>query len=157
MAATVTAAVKKASRRPVWIKLSPEAGRIAEIACACEEAGADALCAINTIRGLAVDPETWEPRLANRTGGLSGPAIKPIALRMVWEVARAVKIPVVGIGGIASADDAIEFLLVGASAVQVGSASFRDPCAPREVLEGMLRYGERRGMNLRDLVGKARL
>jgi len=156
-AAAVTAAVKQATSRPVWVKLSPEAGRIANVARACEEAGADALSAINTIRGLAIDPETWQPRLHNRTGGLSGPAIKPIALRMVWEVVRAVKIPVIGIGGIANASDAIEFLLVGASAVQIGSASFRDPCTARNILDGMMRYGERRGLDLRDIIGKARL
>lgn len=156
-AAAVTAAVRAATRLPLWVKLSPEAGRLAVIARACEEAGADALTAINTIRGLSIDVETWKPHLANRTGGLSGPAIKPIAVRMVWEVSRAVKIPVIGIGGIASASDAIEFLLAGATAVQVGSASFRDPLACVKVLDGLGDYCERRGLTPRELVGKALL
>ena len=107
-AAAVTRAVRAATDLPVWVKLSPEAGRVADVARACEEAGADALSAINTIRGLSIDVETWRPHLANRTGGLSGPAIKPIAVRMVWEVCQAVKIPVIGVGGITTAEDAIE-------------------------------------------------
>jgi dihydroorotate dehydrogenase (NAD+) catalytic subunit len=157
MAASVTAAVRAATRLPVWVKLSPEAGRIANVARACEEAGAHALCAINTIRGLAIDVETWAPKLSNRTGGLSGPALKPIALRMVWEVCQAVKVPVVGIGGITTAADAVEFMLVGATAVQVGSASFRDPLAARKIADGVVEYCERRGIDPRDLIGKARL
>ena len=157
MAAAVTAAVRGSTRLPVWVKLSPEAGRIADVARACEAAGADALCAINTIRGLAIDVETWRPRLSNRTGGLSGPALKPIALRMVWEVARAVKIPVIGIGGIANASDAIEFMLVGATAVQVGSANFRDPLAAIKIVEGIHQYLERRAVSARDLIGSAKL
>ncbi len=156
-AATVTAAVRAATRLPIWVKLSPEAGRIAHVARACEEAGADALCAINTIRGLSIDIESWRPHLSNRTGGLSGPALKPIAVRMVWEVSSAVRIPVIGIGGISTAADAIEFFLAGASAVQVGSANFRDPLASIKVLEGIARYCERRGLSPRDLVGKAAL
>ena len=156
-AAMVTEAVRKATRLPVWVKLSPEAGRVALVAKACEEAGADALSAINTIRGLSIDVETWKPHLANRTGGLSGPAIKPIALRMVWEVAKAVRIPVIGIGGISTASDAVEFMLAGATAVQVGSASFRDPLACLKVIEGLREYCARRGMAARDLVGKAML
>ncbi len=153
-AAKVTAAVRAATRLPVWVKLSPEAGRVALVAKACEEAGADALSAINTIRGLSIDVETWKPHLANRTGGLSGPAIKPIAVRMVWEVSRAVKIPVIGIGGISSAHDAIEFMLAGAAAVQVGSASFRDPLACLNVVEGLREYCQLRRINARDLTGK---
>jgi dihydroorotate dehydrogenase (NAD+) catalytic subunit len=153
----VTAAVRAATRLPVWVKLSPEAGKIADVARACERAGADALSAINTIRGLSIDVETWRPHLSNRTGGLSGPAIKPIAVRMVWEVARAVHIPVIGIGGITTAADAIEFLLVGASAVQVGSASFRDPLATIKIARGVADYCDRRGVSVRDLVGKAAL
>jgi dihydroorotate dehydrogenase (NAD+) catalytic subunit len=157
MAAAVTTAVRKATRLPVWVKLSPEAGRIGDIARACETAGADALCAINTIRGLAIDAETWKPRLSNRTGGMSGPALKPVALRMVWEVVRAVKLPVIGIGGITNALDAVEFLLVGASAVQIGSANFRDPLAAQRVVAGIVEYCERRAMDVRDLIGKALL
>jgi dihydroorotate dehydrogenase (NAD+) catalytic subunit len=155
-AARVTAAVRAATRLPVWVKMSPEAGDLRAVGRACEAAGADALTAINTIRGLSIDPSTWRPRLANRTGGLSGPALKPIALRMVWELARAVTIPVIGIGGVASAEDAIEFLLAGAIAVQVGTASFADPLASRRVLDGLAAYCEARGVAARDLVGKMR-
>jgi len=136
----VTAAVKRVTKLPVWVKLSPEASHIAKVARACEEAGADALTAINTIRGLSIDVDTRSPRLANVTGGLSGPALKPIALRVVWEASRAVKIPIVGIGGIASARDAIEFLLAGATAIQVGTASFTDPLASKKVLDGLRAY-----------------
>lgn len=157
MAAAVTSEVRKSTRLPVWVKLSPEAGRIGDIARACEAAGADALCAINTIRGLAIDVETWRPRLSNRTGGLSGPALKPVAVRMVWEVKKAVKIPVIGIGGITCAADAIEFMLAGASAVQVGSANFRDPLAAIKIVEGVRQYCEKRGINARDLIGSAKL
>lgn len=154
-AAAVTRAVRAATRHPVWVKLSPEAGRVADVARACEDAGAHALSAINTIRGLAIDIETRRPHLANRTGGLSGPAIKPIAVRMVWEVSQAVRIPVIGVGGISSADDAIEFMLAGATAVQVGSASFRDPLATIKVAEGIRAYCERKGLQARELTGKA--
>ncbi|MBI5538132.1 MAG: dihydroorotate dehydrogenase [Deltaproteobacteria bacterium] len=157
MAAAVTSAVKKVTKLPVWVKLSPEAGRIAVIARACEEAGADALCAINTIRGLAIDVQTWKPRLSNRTGGLSGPALKPIAIRMVWEVAKAVKVPVIGIGGVTCAEDAIEFMLAGATAVQVGSANFRDPLAAHKIAQGIVDYCERRAIDPRELIGKALL
>lgn len=156
-AAEVTAAVRAATRLPVWVKLSPEAGRISDVACACQEAGADALCAINTIRGMSIDTNTWKPHLSNRTGGLSGPAIKPIAIRIVWEVSQAVRIPVIGIGGIVTALDAIEFMLAGATAVQVGSASFRDPLATMHVADGIRQYCERRGMAARELTGKALL
>jgi dihydroorotate dehydrogenase (NAD+) catalytic subunit len=156
-AAAVTRAVCKATRHQVWVKLSPEAGRVADVARACEEAGAHALSAINTIRGLSIDVETWRPHLANRTGGLSGPAIKPIAVRMVWEVCKAVRIPVIGVGGIVSANDAIEFLLAGASAVQVGSASFRDPLATIKVADGIRAYCERKGLAASELTGKALL
>ena len=139
--------------RPVWVKMSPEAGDLAAVGKACEEAGADALTAINTIRGLAVDASTGKARLWNRTGGLSGPAIKPLALRMVFELSRAVSIPVIGIGGIATAEDAIEFLLAGATAVQVGTASFADPLASKKVLGGIARYCSERSVAARDLIG----
>lgn len=155
-AARVTAAVRAATRLPVWVKMSPEAGDLKGVGHACQEAGADALTAINTIRGLAIDPATWKARLANRTGGLSGPALKPLALRMVWELARAVKIPVIGIGGVATAEDAVEFLLAGATAVQVGTASFADPTAAKKVLDGLDAYCEARGVAARDLIGKMR-
>ena len=153
----MTAAVRAVTKLPVWVKMSPEAGDIKGVGLACEEAGADALTAINTIRGLAIDRAPGRPRLANRTGGLSGPALKPIALRMVWELARAVKIPVIGIGGIATADDAVEFLLAGATAVQVGTASFADPTAAQEGARRPRRRTARaRGLAARDLIGKLR-
>jgi dihydroorotate dehydrogenase (NAD+) catalytic subunit len=156
MSALVTSEVKRATRLPVWVKMSPEAGDLKGVARACEEAGADALTAINTIRGVTIDPETWQPRLHNRTGGLSGPAIKPLAVRMVWDLARTVKIPIVGIGGVATPLDAVEFLLAGATAVQVGTASFVDPLAAKKVADGLVAYGERRGLSsVRDLVGRA--
>ncbi|MFO0758526.1 MAG: dihydroorotate dehydrogenase [Byssovorax sp.] len=153
-AARVTAAVRDKTRLPIWVKMSPEAGDLKAVGLACQDAGADALTAINTIRGLSIDIRTQKPRLANRTGGLSGPALKPLALRMVWELSRAVTIPVIGIGGIATAEDAIEFLLAGASAVQVGTASFADPCAAKKVLDGLAAYCAERGVAARDLIGK---
>ncbi|AGW14290.1 dihydroorotate dehydrogenase [Megalodesulfovibrio gigas] len=129
-AARVTEAVKKqAGNTPVWVKLTPNVSDIAAVARAVEKAGADALCCINTLPGMAVDLERRTPRLANVIGGLSGPAIKPVALRCVWEVARAVKIPVIGVGGITSARDVLEFILAGATAVQVGTANFMRPDA----------------------------
>lgn len=153
-AGRVTEAVRKATRLPVWVKMSPEAGDLRGVGIACQEAGADALTAINTIRGLSIDVRTWRPRIANRTGGLSGPALKPIALRMVWELSRAVKIPVIGIGGIANAEDAVEFMLAGATAVQVGTASFADPLASKKTLDGLAAYCAERGIAARDLIGK---
>ncbi|MEZ4299697.1 MAG: dihydroorotate dehydrogenase [Polyangiaceae bacterium] len=153
-AGRVTAAVRAATKLPVWVKMSPEAGDLAAVGRACEDAGADALTAINTIRGLSIDVRTWKPRIANRTGGLSGPALKPIALRMVWELSRAVKIPVIGIGGVTTAEDAIEFMLAGATAVQVGTASFVDPTAAKKVLDGLAAYCAERGIAARDLIGK---
>jgi dihydroorotate dehydrogenase (NAD+) catalytic subunit len=156
MCAQVTAAVKKSTRIPVWVKMSPEAGDICAVARACEDAGADAITAINTVRGLAIDVRSQRPKLANCTGGLSGPALRPIALRIVWELAGAVSIPVIGIGGIATARDALEFLLAGASAVQVGTASFADPCAALNVLRGLERACEELDLSVPDLIGRAR-
>lgn len=153
-AAAVTAAVRAATKLPVWVKMSPEAGDIKGVGRACQEAGADALTAINTIRGLSIDIATRRPRLMNKTGGLSGPALKPIALRIVWELARAVSIPIIGIGGIATVEDAIEFMLAGASAVQVGTASFADPLASKRVNDDLARYCSARGLAARDLIGK---
>lgn len=152
-AARVTSAVRAATTLPIWVKMSPEAD-IKAVGLACQEAGADALSAINTIRGLSIDANTWRPRLANRTGGLSGPALKPVALRMVWDLARTVKIPVIGIGGIATAEDAVEFLLAGASAIQVGTANFADPTASKKVVDGLRAYCAARGLSVRDLIGK---
>ena len=143
----VVAAVRKATRLPVIPKLSPNVGDITVFARAAEEAGADALSCINTLLGLVVDVESRRPRLAFGTGGLSGPAIRPVAVRMTWQVARAVKIPILGIGGITSAQDALEFLIAGASAVQVGTANFVDPGIYDRILAGLTEYLERQGLD----------
>jgi dihydroorotate dehydrogenase (NAD+) catalytic subunit len=156
LAAQVTAAVRRATRLPLWVKMSPEAGDIAEVARACEASGADAVTAINTIRGMALDVEGMKMRLANRTGGMSGPALRPIALRIVWELAEAVSIPVIGIGGIYTARDALEFLLAGASAIQVGTANFSDPCAALRVADGIHDFCARHALAPADLIGRAR-
>jgi len=128
---------KTLARRPLIVKLSPNVTSIAHMARVAEEAGADALSLTNTFLGMAIDAETRKPRLANITGGLSGPAIKPIALRMVYETAQAVKIPILGMGGIVTAEDAVEFLLAGATAVQVGTASYADPRAAERLAKGL--------------------
>jgi len=140
MAFQVTQGVREKTKLPLIVKLSPNVTDIATIAQSVEEAGADALSLINTITSMAVDVETRRPKLGNTIGGLSGPAIKPIALRMVWEAVQAVGIPVIGIGGIVDASDALEFLIVGARAVQVGTANFVNPRATVEVAEGLKRY-----------------
>jgi dihydroorotate dehydrogenase (NAD+) catalytic subunit len=137
MAAKVTETVKKSAPLPVMVKLSPNVTDIVAIARAVAEAGADSLSLINTLLGMAIDVKSRRPKLANIMGGLSGPAIKPIALRMVFQVSRAVTIPVIGIGGIMNAGDALEFIIAGASAVQIGTASFRDAAAAINVLHGM--------------------
>jgi dihydroorotate dehydrogenase (NAD+) catalytic subunit len=154
-AARVTEATKKASSRlPLWVKLSPNVTDVKEFARACEDAGADALSVINTLVGMAVDVERHKPRLRFVTGGLSGPAIKPIALRMVWECARTVKIPVIGVGGIASVTDALEFLIVGARAIQVGTANFYDPAASEKIAVGLSEYCSTRGVaNIAEIIG----
>jgi dihydroorotate dehydrogenase (NAD+) catalytic subunit len=139
----VIKAVRKATRLPVIPKLSPNVGDITVFARAAEDAGADALSCINTVLGLAVDVEARRPRLAFGTGGLSGPAIRPIAVRMAWQAARAVKIPVIGIGGITSAGDALEFLIAGCRAVQVGTANFVDPGLYDRILDELRGYLER--------------
>jgi len=133
----LTRRVRKATGKPLWVKLSPNVSDIGSVARAAEGAGADAVTLINTIVGMAVDCRTRRPGLSNVTGGLSGPAIKPVALRMVWEACKAVRIPVIGIGGIQGAEDALEFLLVGAAAVQVGTANFRNPNACVEIIDGI--------------------
>lgn len=154
MAASVTKAVKGATKLPVIIKLSPNVTDITLMAKAVEGAGADAVSLINTLLGMAIDIRTRKPRLANVVGGLSGPAIKPVALRMVWQVAKAVQIPVIGIGGIASAEDGLEFLIAGASAIEVGTANFVNPRACEEILAGIGSYLEAHKMtSLRELVG----
>jgi dihydroorotate dehydrogenase (NAD+) catalytic subunit len=150
----VTEAVRQATSLPVVVKLSPEASDLAAVAQAAEEAGADALSLINTIRGMSIDVETRKPRIANIMGGLSGPAIRPIAVRMVYEVHRAVRIPIIGIGGIANLRDALEFFLAGASAVQVGTANFSNPNTAVELVESLDRYCKERAISPADLVGK---
>ena len=154
MAAAVTAAVRGATKLPVIVKLSPNVTDITVMAKAVEAAGADAVSLINTLIGMAINAETRKPRLANIIGGLSGPAIKPIALRMVWQTARAVQIPVIGIGGIGTAEDAVEFLLAGASAVQVGTANFYDPSATEKIVAGLEEYLQRHGEDrISNLIG----
>lgn len=153
----LTKTLKSRSKRPLWVKLSPNVTDIAEMARAAEDGGADALSVANTYVAMAIDIETFKPRIGNVTGGLSGPAIRPITLRMVYQCARAVKIPVIGLGGIAAAEDAVEYFLAGASAIQVGTANFHDPKAPLNVLNGLSRFLEKRGLSsVRDLVGKVK-
>lgn len=157
-AAAVTEAVKKASSRPVIVKLSPNVTDVAAIARAVEAAGADALSLINTAVGMSIDIHTRRPRIANVTGGLSGPAIKPIAVRCVFQAFRAVKIPLIGIGGIATVEDALEFIIAGASVVQVGTANFYDPTASMKIAQGLAAYCEQHGLtNIRELVGTVQL
>ena len=150
----VTAAVKEVSTLPVIVKLTPNVTDVAAVAAAVEEGGADGIALINTLLGLAVDIDTRRPVLGNITGGLSGPAIKPVALAMVWRVANAVSIPVVGMGGIATAGDAVEFLIVGASAVQVGTTTFINPWVALEIVDGIAEYcRSHRIGRISDLVG----
>ncbi len=143
LAARATEVVRRGTRLPVIPKLSPSASDMAAVARRVAEAGADAVSLINTIPAMAVDVETRRPRLANVVGGLSGPAIRPIAVRMVWEVARGSRLPVIGMGGIANAEDALEFLLVGAAAVQIGTMNFVDPGVWRRTLDGLAAYCRR--------------
>ena len=155
----VVRSVRQASRRlPLYVKLSPNVTDIAAFAVACEQAGADAITLINTVVGMAIDIERQRPILSTVFGGLSGPAIRPIAVRMVFEVFRAVKIPVIGIGGISCWQDAVEFFLAGATAVQVGTANFYKPDAPVQILDGLIRYCERRQIaSMRALTGAVRV
>jgi dihydroorotate dehydrogenase (NAD+) catalytic subunit len=150
----VTREVRKAYNKTLIVKLSPNVTDITEIARAVEAQGADSVSLVNTFLGMAVDAESRMPLLSTITGGLSGPAIKPIALRMVWQVSQAVKIPVIGMGGIMNASDAIEFFLVGASAVQVGTAIFKDPLIPLRIIDGIENYLERHNYkDISDIVG----
>lgn len=158
MAAAVTKAVKQATDLPVIVKLSPNVSDIVVMAKAVAEAGADGLSLINTLIGMAIDARTRRPKLANVIGGLSGPAVKPVALRMVWQVASAVTIPVIGIGGIGTAEDAIEFLLAGATAVQVGTANFYNPAATEQIIDGIAAYLLEQGENsVQGIIGGLRL
>ena len=155
-AAAVTRAVRAATKKPVFMKLSPNVTDIAEIARACEAEGADGLCLINTLLGMRIDLNTKRPLLQNRTGGLSGPAVFPVALRMVWDVYEAVKLPLIGCGGVSSAEDAAEMMLAGASAVEVGAANLRDPWACKTIIEDLPAVCERLGVEkLSDLTGGA--
>lgn len=150
----ITAAVRAATGLPLWVKLTPNVTDLVPMALAAQEAGADALCLINTLLGLAIDARRRRPRLGNVVGGLSGPAIKPVGLRMVWQVARAVDIPVVGMGGIISGEDAAEYLLAGARAVQVGTANFLDPSACLKVAAELAEFCRQEGIaDVNDLVG----
>ncbi|MBI2149498.1 MAG: dihydroorotate dehydrogenase [Acidobacteria bacterium] len=151
----LTKMLKDRSKRPLLVKLSPNVTDIAELARAAEEGGADAITVANTFLGMAIDTDTFKPRIHTITGGLSGPAIRPITLRMVYQCARAVKIPIVGLGGITRAEDAVEYFLAGASAIQVGTANFHDPKATLHVLEGLEKFLRRKGLaSIRDLIGR---
>lgn len=150
----VTREVRKVYPKPLIVKLSPNVTDVTEIAKAVEGQGADSVSLVNTFLGMAIDAETRKPLLSTITGGLSGPAIKPIALRMVWQVSRAVKIPVIGLGGIMNATDAIEFFLAGASAIQVGTAIFKDPYIPVQIVQGIREYMNRHNLkDINDLIG----
>ena len=153
-AADVTRACRAATRRPLIMKLSPNVTDVAAIARATEDAGADAVSLVNTLVGMAIDARTRRPKLARVVGGLSGPAIKPVALAQVWQVHNAVSVPIVGMGGIVSGEDAVEFMLAGATAVAVGAANFADPLASLHVLQGIRDYCEEHGVDdVNDLVG----
>jgi dihydroorotate dehydrogenase (NAD+) catalytic subunit len=150
----VVTTAKRASRRPLIVKLSPNVTSIAQMAHIAQEAGADAISLINTFVAMAIDPDTRKPRIANVTAGLSGPAIKPIALRMVYDAAHAVSIPVIGMGGISTAADVAEFLLAGATAVQIGTASYWDPCATEKIVGELQRWCQDHGVTrIADLIG----
>lgn len=154
---TAVRRLRAATRLPLWVKLTPNTGDIASVACAAEAAGADALVVANTILAMSIDVETRRPRLGNVMGGLSGPAVKPIIVRMVYQAARAVHIPVIGCGGIADTNDAVEFLLAGASAVQVGTITFVHPAAMAAIIDGLEAYCERKGVRrVADLIGAVR-
>jgi len=153
-AAEVVSLVRRSTKKPLIVKLSPNVTDVVTMARACVDAGAESISLINTLTGMAIDLNSRRPALANITGGLSGPAIKPVALRMVWQVARAVKVPVIGIGGIISATDALEFILAGATAVQVGTASFLTPAASQDIARGMTKWlTDNRVASVRELIG----
>ena len=154
----VVRTAKRYASRPLIVKLSPNVTSIAQMAYVAQEAGADALSLINTFTAMAIDPETRKPRIANVTAGLSGPAIKPIAVRMVYDAAQAVRIPVIGMGGISTAEDVIEFMLAGATAVQIGTASYWDPCATEKIVDGVERWCHNNHVSrLADLIGGIQL
>jgi dihydroorotate dehydrogenase (NAD+) catalytic subunit len=151
----LTKPLKARAQRPLFVKLSPNVTDITDFARAAEDAGADAITVANTYLGMAIDTDTFRARIHTITGGLSGPAIKPITLRMVYQCASAVKIPVIGLGGIITAEDAVEYFLAGASAVQIGTANFRDPRAPLHLIDGLEKFlTKRRLTGIRGLVGQ---
>ena len=153
----ITSAVKKVSKKPIIMKLSPNVTDITEMAKAVEAGGADAVSLINTLTGMKIDINRRTFALANKTGGMSGPAVKPVAVRMVYQAANAVKIPIIGMGGITNADDALEFILAGATAVSVGTANFANPYAAKEVAEGIEAYMKKYQVeDIKDLVGAVR-
>ena len=155
-AAEVTKAVKKVTTKPVYMKLTPNVTNIVDIAKACEEAGADGISMINTLLGMRIDLKTKKPIIANKMGGFSGPAIFPVAVRMVYQVYEAVKIPIIGMGGISTAKDVIEMMLAGATAVQVGSANLKNPYVCKEIIEDLPIEMEKYGINsLAEIIGKA--
>ena len=154
---TVTSAVRRSCKKPLMVKLSPNVSDIGEMAAAAEAAGADAVSLINTLTGMRIDIRTRRPIIRNNTGGLSGPAVFPVAVRMVWQAAQRVKIPVVGLGGISTWQDAVEMLLAGAAALQIGTVLFQDPYAPVKILEGLSRFLEEEGLSsVTELTGAVR-
>lgn len=158
MMAKVVSAVRAATKLPLITKLSPNVTKIADFAKAAEAAGSDMVSLINTIPAMAIDIETFRPKIANVTGGMSGPAVKPVAIRMVYEASRAVKIPVIGMGGIMSGEDAIEFFLAGARAVAVGTAIFADPMAPLKVIDGINSWLDRKGFkSVKEIIGAVKI
>jgi dihydroorotate dehydrogenase (NAD+) catalytic subunit len=158
MAAQVTRTVRENTTLPLIVKLSPNVTDIVSIAKSVQDAGADAVSLINTVTGMAVDVKTRRPKLANVIGGLSGPAIKPIALRMVWQVARAVHIPVIGIGGIMNTSDALEFLIAGATAIQIGTANFVDPKTSIRIVDGLSDYlAENNISDINEIIGSLKI
>ena len=153
----VTGAVRRSCKKPLMVKLSPNVSDIGEMAAAAEAAGADAVSLINTLTGMRIDIRTRRPIIHNNTGGLSGPAVFPVAVRMVWQAAQRVKIPVVGLGGISTWQDAVEMLLAGAAALQIGTVLFQDPYAPVKILEGLSRFLEEEGLSsVTELTGAVR-
>ncbi len=155
-AASVAAEVRKVTDKPIIMKLTPNVTDIVSVAKACEDAGADGISLINTLLGMVIDLKTKKPVLANKMGGFSGPAIKPVAVRMIYQVYDAVKIPIVGMGGVSTAEDVIELMLAGATAVEVGAANLRDPFASKKIIEDLPRVMEKYGIqNLQDIIGGA--
>ncbi len=157
-AAEVTQAAKNSTSKPVIVKLSPNVTDITEIAREIEFAGADMISMINTLMGMEINIETWQPTLGNITGGLSGRAVKPVALRMVYQVSQTVKIPIIGMGGISSAEDAVEFFLAGASAVSVGTANFLNPSVTMKIYDDLEKYLQRKNFsNIKEIIGKVKI